>query len=232
MPALKAKPVGSVQGRSNPSVSPLPKPNPSSQIRNGNPSAVTQPSRPSPTIVTQSSRVNSQTTAPALPLSNQQPPQLEPQRKATEPVKRLNEPPKLSPGQLANPEPTRPELPSLPVMSQPGSLDSGPPLLEIQPVSPERPMQPLSKPDLSRTSTVMMEPPCLDAEDPNDWGVEETISQVSIDRRCCLKLKSYHCVHLKDLSLHNFRYHHWTLPYQCTWKPSEPMRLMEKHFSC
>ena len=77
-----------------------------------------------------------------------------------------------------------------------------------------------------------MEPPCLDAEDPNDWGVEETISQVSIDRRCCLKLKSYHCVHLKNLSLHNFRYHHWTLLYQCTWKPSEPMRLMEKHFYC
>ena len=193
MPALKVKPVGSVQGRSNPQVSPLPKPNPSSQIRNGNPSAVT-PSRPSPTIATQSSsRVNSQTAAPALPLSNnQQPPQLEPQRKATEPVKRLNEPPKLSPGQLSNLEHSRPELPSLPVMSQPGSLDSGPPLLEIQPMSPERPMQPLSKPDLSsRTSTVMLEPPCLDAEDPNDWGVEETISQVSLARRCSLTPKSY-----------------------------------------
>jgi len=179
MPALKAKPAGSVQGRSNPSVSPLPKPNPSSQMRNGTPSATTQPSRPSPTIATQASRVNSQTTAPALPLSNQQPPQLEPQRKATETVKRSNEPPKLSPGQLVNPKPSRPELPGLHVTSQPGSLDSGPPLLEIQPLSPERPMQPLSKPEMSRASTVMLEPPCLDAEDPNDWGVEETISQIS-----------------------------------------------------
>ena len=182
MPALKAKPVGSVQGRSNPSVSPLPKPNPSNQNRNGNSSATTQPSRPSPTTATQTSRVGNQTTAPALPLSNQQPPQLEPQRKATESVKRLNEPPKLSPGQLPNPEPSRllpPELPSLPVMSQPSSLDSGPPLLEIQPLSPERPMQPLSKPEMPRASTVILEPPCMDAEDPNDWGVEETITQVN-----------------------------------------------------
>ena len=194
MPALKAKSVGSVQGRSNPSVSPLPKPNPSSQIRNNNPSAATQPSRPSPTIATQTSRVTSQTTAPALPLSNQQPPQLEPQRKVSEPVKRLNEPPKLSSGQIVNPEPSRSELPSLPVMSQASSLDSGPPLLEIQPLSPERPMQPLSKPEMSRASTVMLEPPCLDAEDPNDWGVEETISQVSIVRLCGLAFKSYDLV--------------------------------------
>merc|ERR1712107_940170 len=31
----------------------------------------------------------------------------------------------------------------------------------------------------SRTSLVMSEPPYLDAEDPNDWGVEETIAQIS-----------------------------------------------------
>lgn len=40
-------------------------------------------------------------------------------------------------------------------------------------------MQPLSKPEMPRASTVMLEPPSLDAEDPNDWGVEETISQIS-----------------------------------------------------
>merc|ERR1712013_345526 len=128
-----------------------------------------------------------QTSAPPLPpQSNQQPPLLEPQRRAIEPVKRLSEPPKLNQVQAVtkqiDQEPPRlapPELSSLPAMSPSVSSDSGPPLLEIQPLSPDRPMQPLPKPEMSRTSLVMSEPPYLDAEDPNDWGVEETIAQIS-----------------------------------------------------
>jgi len=173
MPVLKAKTVGSVQGKSNPSAPSLPKANTSSQVRNGNPPpTTTQPSRPLPAPGPPTSRVNSQTTAPTLPLSNQQPPQLEPQRKVAESSK----PPKLNPGQPAkqNSDPSR-----LAALSQPASLDSGPPLLEIQPLSPERPMQPLSKPETSRVSTVMSEASYMEAEDPNDWGVEETISQIS-----------------------------------------------------
>merc|ERR1712156_617746 len=115
-----------------------------------------------------------------------QPPLLEPQRRATESVKRLSEPPKLSQVQAAtkqiDQEPPRlapPELSSLPAMSPSVSLDSGPPLLEIQPLSPDRPMQPLSKPEMSRTSLVMSESTYLDTEDPNDWGLEETIAQIS-----------------------------------------------------
>jgi len=184
--AQKTKPIGSVQGRPNTSVSSShPK---AGQARNG--IASTQPSRPPPTLATQqtTSRVTTnQTSAPPLPpQSNQQPPLLEPQRRAIEPVKRLSEPPKLSQVQAAtkqiDQEPPRlapPELSSLPAMSPSVSLDSGPPLLEIQPLSPDRPMQPLSKPEMSRTSLVMSEPPYLDAEDPNDWGVEETIAQIS-----------------------------------------------------
>ena len=175
MPVLKAKTVGPVQGKSNPSAPSLPKANTSSQVRNGNPPpATTQPSRPLPAPGPPTSRVNSQTTAPTLPLSNQQPPQLEPQRKVAESSK----PPKLNPGQPAkqNSDPSR-----LAALSQPASLDSGPPLLEIQPLSPERPMQPLSKPETSRVSTVMSEASYMEAEDPNDWGVEETISQVKLN---------------------------------------------------
>ena len=228
--AQKTKPIGSVQGRPNTSVSSShPK---TGQARNG--IASTQPSRPSPTLATQqtTSRVTTnQTSAPALPpqSNQQQPPLLEPQRRATEPVKRLSEPPKLSQVQAAtkqiDQEPPRlapPELSSLPAMSPSVSLDSGPPLLEIQPLSPDRPMQPLSKPEMSRTSVVMSEPPYLDTEDPNDWGVEETIAQVSLKKNTSLHF-SY---------IQNFRSLHWTPPFPCMWKHFVLMKLMAKPCCC
>ena len=50
----------------------------------------------------------------------------------------------------------------------------------------------------------MSEPPYLDAEDPNDWGVEETIAQVRLKKthHC-----TYHTFKISDLGIGPHPFH-------------------------